>query len=78
MLFDWLVTGHIWRPTRPFGTGTEAQRPQGQDLRLSAREMHELLAGIDTSSLLGLRDSALIALMGYTFRPSRYGYRHED
>ena len=29
--------------------------------------MHELLAAIDTTSLLGLRDRALIALMGYTF-----------
>jgi integrase/recombinase XerD len=34
---------------------------------LSAEEMHELLAAIDTTSLLGLRDRALIALMGYTF-----------
>ena len=30
---------------------------------LSAEEMHELLAAIDTISLLGLRDRALIALM---------------
>jgi hypothetical protein len=30
-------------------------------------EMRELLAAIDTTSLLGLRDRALIALMGYTF-----------
>ena len=29
--------------------------------------MHELLAAIDITSLLGLRDRALIALMGYTF-----------
>lgn len=29
--------------------------------------MRELLAAIDTTSLLGLRDRALIALMGYTF-----------
>ena len=34
---------------------------------LSAEEMHELLTAIDTTSLLGLRDRALIALMGYTF-----------
>lgn len=34
---------------------------------LSAEEMHELLAAIDATSLLGLRDRALIALMGYTF-----------
>jgi len=29
--------------------------------------MHDLLAAIDTTSLLGLRDRALIGLMGYTF-----------
>jgi integrase/recombinase XerD len=29
--------------------------------------MRELLAAINTTSLLGLRDRALIALMGYTF-----------
>ncbi len=34
---------------------------------LSAEEMHDLLAAIDTSSLFGLRDRALIALMSYTF-----------
>ncbi len=34
---------------------------------LSVEEMHDLLAAIDTTSLLGLRDRALIGLMGYTF-----------
>lgn len=29
--------------------------------------MHELLSSIDITSLLGLRDCALIALKGYTF-----------
>jgi hypothetical protein len=40
---------------------------KGKTSVLSAEEMHELLAAIDTTSLLGLRDRALIALMGYTF-----------
>jgi len=40
---------------------------KGKTSVLSADEMHELLAAIDTTSLLGLRDRALIALMGYTF-----------
>jgi len=40
---------------------------KGKTSVLSAEEIHELLAAIDTTSLLGLRDRALIALMGYTF-----------
>ena len=40
---------------------------KGKTSVLSADEMRELLAAIDTTSLLGLRDRALIALMGYTF-----------
>ena len=34
---------------------------------LSVEEMRTLLDSIDTSTLIGLRDRALIALMGYTF-----------
>ena len=34
---------------------------------LSAEEMGQLLTSIDITTLIGLRDRALIALMGYTF-----------
>jgi integrase/recombinase XerD len=34
---------------------------------LATDEMRQLIDSIDTSTLLGLRDRALIALMGYTF-----------
>ena len=34
---------------------------------LSAEEMRTLLDSIDTHELIGLRDRALIGLMGYTF-----------
>lgn len=68
MLFDWLVTGHIL-PTNPAQAvrGPKHSVRKGKTSVLSAEEMHDLLAAIDTSSLLGLRDRALIALMGYTF-----------
>ena len=40
---------------------------KGKTSVLDAGEMRDLLASIDTGSLIGLRDRALIALMGYTF-----------
>jgi integrase/recombinase XerD len=68
MLFDWLVTGHIMKTNPAHAVrGPKHSVRKGKTSVLSADEMRELLAAIDTSSLLGLRDRALIALMGYTF-----------
>ncbi|HWZ52320.1 MAG TPA: tyrosine-type recombinase/integrase [Granulicella sp.] len=68
MLFDWLVTGHIMESNPAHAVrGPKHSVRKGKTSVLSAEEMHELLAGIDTTSLLGLRDRALIALMGYAF-----------
>jgi site-specific recombinase XerD len=68
MLFDWLVTGHILETNPAHAVrGPKHSVRKGKTSVLSAEEMHELLAAIDTTSLLGLRDRALIALMGYTF-----------
>ena len=68
MLFDWLVTGHIMRTNPAHAVrGPKHSVRKGKTSVLSAEEMHDLLAAIDTTSLLGLRDRALIALMGYTF-----------
>lgn len=68
MLFDYMVTGGVL-PSNPAASvrGPRHSVRKGKTSVLSAEEMHELLAAIDTSSLLGLRDRALIALMGYTF-----------
>jgi integrase/recombinase XerD len=68
MLFDWLVTGQII-PTNPAHAvrGPKHSVKKGKTSVLDAGEMRALLASIDTDSLLGLRDRALIALMGYTF-----------
>ena len=68
MLFDWLVTGHIMESNPAHAVrGPKHSVRKGKTSVLSAEEMHELLAAIDTTSMLGLRDRALIALMGYTF-----------
>jgi integrase/recombinase XerD len=68
MLFDWLVIGHIMETNPAHAVrGPKHSIRKGKTSVLSAEEMHDLLAAIDTASLLGLRDRALIALMGYTF-----------
>ena len=68
MLFDWLVTGHIMETNPAHAVrGPKHSVRKGKTSVLSAEKMHELLAAIDTTSLLGLRARALIALMGYTF-----------
>jgi len=68
MLFDWLVTGQVI-PLNPAHAvrGPRHSVKKGKTSVLSAEEMGQLLASIDTSTLIGLRDRALIALMGYTF-----------
>ena len=68
MLFDWLVTGQVM-PVNPAHAvrGPKHSVKKGKTSVLDAEEMHDLLASIDTGTLIGLRDRALIALMGYTF-----------
>ncbi len=68
MLFDWLVTGQIVASNPAHSVrGPKHSVKKGKTSVLDADEMHDLLASIDTGSLLGLRERALIALMGYTF-----------
>jgi integrase/recombinase XerD len=68
MLFDWLVIGHVMASNPAHAVrGPKHSVRKGKTSVLSADEMRELLAAIDVTSLLGLRDRALIALMGYTF-----------
>ena len=68
MLFDWLVTGQMM-PLNPAHSvrGPRHSVKKGKTSVLSAEEMRVLLDSIDTSKLIGLRDRALIGLMGYTF-----------
>lgn len=68
MLFDWLVTGQVMGTNPAHAVrGPRHSVQKGKTPVLSAEEMGTLLASIDTSTLLGLRDRALIGLMGYTF-----------
>jgi len=68
MLFDWLVTGQII-PVNPAHAvrGPKHSVKKGKTSVLTAEEMRTLLDSIDTAKLIGVRDRALIALMGYTF-----------
>src|SRR5256886_4510292 len=67
-LFDYLVTGGILVST-PAGSvrGPKFVITRGKTPVLSGAEMRQLLKSIDTGELLGLRDRALLGLMGYTF-----------
>ena len=68
MLFDWLVVGQVVavNPASPV-RGPKHSVKKGKTAVLSAEEARKLLDSIDTSSHVGLRDRALIALMVYTF-----------
>jgi site-specific recombinase XerD len=68
MLFDWLVVGQVV----PFNPASSVRGPRftskkGKTPVLSADEARQLLDAIDTSSVVGLRDRALIGLMVFTF-----------
>lgn len=68
MLFDWLVVGQVI-PANPASSvrGPRHSVRQGKTSVLSAEEARELLDSIETDTVIGLRDRALIALMTYTF-----------
>jgi integrase/recombinase XerD len=68
MLFDWFVTGQIV-PRNPASSvrGPKHSVKKGKTSVLSAEEMRVLLDSIDIKKLIGLRDRALLGLMGYTF-----------
>ncbi len=68
MLFDWLVTGQVM-PSNPAHSvrGPRHSVSKGVTAVLSSEEATALLTGMDTSSVVGLRDRAVIAVMTYTF-----------
>lgn len=68
MLFDWLVVGQIV----PFNPASSVRGPRyvvkvGKTPILTAPEARALIEGIDTDTLVGLRDRALIGVMVYSF-----------
>jgi site-specific recombinase XerC len=68
MPFDWLVTGQVV-PVNPAHSVRGPRHSVTKGIRpvLSSEEATALLAGMDTSSVVGLRDRAMIAVMTYTF-----------
>ena len=68
MLFDYLVTGGILRVNPAASVkGPKVVISKGKTPIISAREARLLLDSIDTTTIVGLRDRALIALMLHTF-----------
>ena len=68
MLFDWLVTGHIIEVNPAHAVrGPKYVVKKGKTPVLQPEEARALLDAIDTSTLIGLRDRALIGTMVYTF-----------
>ena len=68
MLFDWMILGQII-PTNPAASVRPPKQVvrQGKTSVLYPEETRRLLDSIDTATVVGLRDRALIALMVYTF-----------
>ena len=76
-LFDWLVTGQVV-PVNPAGSvrGPQHVVTSGQMPVLDPSEARALLDSIDTSTVVGLRDRALIGLMVYSFARLGAGRAH--
>lgn len=68
MLFDWLVVGQVidMNPAHAV-RGPKHVVTKGRTPVLNREEARALLTSIDTSTLTGLRDRALIGIMIYTF-----------
>lgn len=68
MLFDWLVVGQVLpgNPASSVRGPTHVVR-RGKTPVLSTDEARKLLDSIDATTLIGLRDRALIAVMVYSF-----------
>lgn len=68
MLMDFLVTGHVVEINPAWSVrGPKHVVKKGKTPVLTAAEARQLLDSIDTSTLVGLRDRALIAVMCYSF-----------
>jgi integrase/recombinase XerD len=68
MLFDWLVTGHIIETNPAHAVrGPRYVVTKGKTPVLAADEARAVLDAIDTGTVTGLRDRALIGVMVYSF-----------
>jgi len=81
MCFDWLITGGVLLVNPAHAVrGPAHVVTRGKTPVLSADEARTLLDSIDTKTIVGLRDRALIALMCFTFARvgATVGMRVED
>jgi len=81
MCFDWLITGGILLVNPAHAVrGPSLVVARGKTPVLSAAEARTLLDSIDTSTIVGLRDQALIGLMCFSFArvSAAVGMRVED
>lgn len=81
VLFDWLVIGQVIAVNPASSVrGSKHSVKKGKPPVLGADEARALLDAIDTGTLIGLRDRALIGLMVYTFARvgAAIGMRVED
>jgi site-specific recombinase XerD len=68
MLFDWLVTGQVVATNPAHAVrGPKHVVKTGKTTVLTGEQTRELLDSIDTSTLVGLRDRALISVMTFAF-----------
>ena len=65
-LFDWLVVGQVWRSIRSPVRGPKYVVKIGKTPVLGAPEARQL-DSINTKTVVGLRDRALIGLLVFTF-----------
>ena len=81
MLFDWLVTGHVVAVNPATSVrGPKHVVKRGKTTVLMAEQARELLDSIDTTTLVGLRDRAIISVMTFAFAriSAVVGMRVED
>jgi site-specific recombinase XerC len=80
-LFDWMVIGQIM-PTNPAAAvrGPRHIVRRGKTPVLDPAEARQLIDAIDTTTVIGMRDRALIGLMVYSFARigAAIGMRVED
>jgi integrase/recombinase XerD len=67
-LFDWLVTGQVI-PSNPAHAvrGPRHSVSKGATAVISSAEARELLDSMDATTVVGLRDRAIVAVMAFTF-----------
>src|SRR5262249_12822262 len=67
MLFDWLVTGQLVATNPAHAVRKPTHVTTGKTTVLTSEQAQELLDSIDISTVVGLRDRALMSVMTFAF-----------